>query len=75
MASLVTEPNLADPDAVYRLLTEAHRGLSEEESAALSARLVLLLANHVGEEAVIAEAVAAAKAAAPGPLHTDGPKV
>lgn len=76
MGRLTTERNLADPDAVYRMLTEAHRGLSEEESAALSARLVLLLANHAGDAAVIAEAIAAARAASePRPLHTADPKV
>lgn len=52
--------NLADADSAYAALVEAHRGLSADESAALNARLVLLLANHVGEEALIREAIAAA---------------
>ena len=49
---LVRTPNLADPDAVYVALVEAHRGLSAEASAALNARLVLILANHAGDAAV-----------------------
>jgi Protein of unknown function (DUF2783) len=54
---LQRNPNLADADAIYNAIIDAHRGLSEAESAALNARLVLLLANHIGEEAVIREAV------------------
>jgi predicted metal-dependent hydrolase len=53
-----------DPDAAYRALVEAHRGLSDEESAALNTRLVLLLANHIGDLAVLEEAIRSAKAAA-----------
>ena len=58
---LERQPNLEDPDAVYAAIIEAHAGLSEADSAALNARLVLLLANHIGEEAVLREALAAAR--------------
>jgi hypothetical protein len=58
---LVTESRLDDPDAAFRLLVEAHRGLSDAESAALNARLVLILANQLGDRAVLAEAIALAK--------------
>lgn len=58
--ALITESRFADPDRAYRLLAEAHRGLSEAESAALNARLVLLLANHVGDVAVLQQALALA---------------
>lgn len=61
MSVLVTENRLTDPDRAYRALIEAHRGLSDEESAALNSRLVLILANHVGEHAVLEEAIALAK--------------
>ncbi len=61
MSTLVTESRLADPDRSYRALIEAHRGLSDEDSAALNSRLVLILANHVGEHAVLQEAIALAK--------------
>jgi hypothetical protein len=65
--------NLADPDAVYNAIIDAHRGLSEAESAALNARLVLLLANHIGDDAVIHEALAAARASG-GPEGQTGSK-
>ena len=62
--ALNTQPNIAQPDAFYQALIEAHAGLSEQESAALNARLILLLANQVGDLATLKEAIAAAKAAA-----------
>jgi hypothetical protein len=52
---------IARPDDVYNLLVDAHKGLSREQSEALNARLVLLLANHIGDEAVLREAVEAAR--------------
>ena len=48
-------------DDVYEALIRAHEGLSDQDSAILNARLVLLLANHVGDEAVIAEALRIAR--------------
>ena len=48
--------NLAKPDDVYIALVDAHRGLSDEECRAFDARLILLLVNHIGDEAVIYEA-------------------
>lgn len=48
-------------DAFYEQLVAAHRGLSDADSGALNARLVLLLANHVGDPAIVAEAIAAAR--------------
>ncbi|MGL4727227.1 MAG: DUF2783 domain-containing protein [Bosea sp. (in: a-proteobacteria)] len=53
----------ADPDAAYRLIAEAHRGLTAEESAALNARLVLILANQLGEMKLLREALILAKQA------------
>ena len=61
MATLNTEPNLAAPDDFYERLIAAHRGLSDEESVLVNAKLVLLLANHIGDAAVLAEALAAAR--------------
>ena len=58
---LNTQPNLPDPDGVYEALIEAHRGLSDEQSRKLNAKLVLLLANHVGDRAVLDEALAVAR--------------
>ena len=59
--SLVTEPNLDDGDGFYADLLAAHNGLSEEASHRLNAQLVLILANHIGERAVLAEALALAR--------------
>ena len=58
---LQRDPNLSDADAIYNAIIDVHRGLSEAESAALNARLVLLLANHIGEESVIREAIELAR--------------
>jgi len=57
---LARESRFADPDAAFRLLAKAHRDLDERESAALNARLILILANHIGDEAILREAVALA---------------
>ena len=58
---LALDNRLPDPDRAYRALIEAHRGLSEEDSAALNSRLVLILANHIGDQIVLQEALALAK--------------
>ena len=49
---------LSDPPAFYAALVAAHEGLSEAESAALNARLVLLLANHIGDQTVLQSLIA-----------------
>lgn len=61
--ALLTEPRLADPDAVYAALMEAHRGLDAAASRRLDAKLVILLANHIGDAAVLREAIALAREA------------
>jgi len=61
MATLNTEPNLLAPDDFYERLIATHRGLSDEESALVNAKLVLLLANHIGDADVLAQAMAAAR--------------
>ena len=58
---LSTKSNFADPDAAYRLIVEAHRGLSDVQSADLDAALVLILANHIGDLGVLREAIALAQ--------------
>jgi hypothetical protein len=63
MSALDTTPRLADPDALYAALMEAHRGLDEDASRRLDARLVLLLANHIGDMDVLREAIALAREA------------
>ncbi len=64
MTGLDTTPRLDDPDLAFESLVEAHRDLTPEQSRRLDARLVLLLANHIGSVAVLREAIAAASAAA-----------
>ena len=61
---LITDAHLDAPDDFYEALIAAHDGLTEPESHALNARLVLLLANHIGSLDVLREALAAAKAGA-----------
>jgi hypothetical protein len=59
--ALSTQSNFPNPDIAYRSIVEAHRGLSEAQSAALDTALVLILANHIGDIAVLKDALALAK--------------
>jgi hypothetical protein len=61
MAKLVTASRFADPDAAYVALVEARRGLTVEGAADLDAKLVLILANHIGDIDVLTEAIALAR--------------
>jgi hypothetical protein len=54
---LIHEPNLADPDGFYEALIEAQRELDDAEAERFRARLLLVLANHVGDAQVLAEAL------------------
>ena len=60
MAKLVTQPNIAGPDDFYAELLALHDGRDKVESDAINARLILLLANHIGDRDVLREAFAAA---------------
>lgn len=70
MTPLVTQPNLRAPDDFYEALLDMHRGLTEAQSALVNAKLILLLANHIGDTDVLRAALAAARedivAATPG---------
>jgi len=59
--TLVTAPNLSAPDDFYEALIATHEGLTPAESHALNARLVLLLANHIGALPVLREALRLAR--------------
>ncbi|NPU65400.1 DUF2783 domain-containing protein [Bradyrhizobium sp. 83012] len=59
--ALSTASNFAKPDDAFRAVVEAHRGLSEKESADLDAALVLILANHIGDITVLREAITLAR--------------
>ena len=58
---LNTQPNIPDPDGFYDELLAAHNGLDDSASTALNARLVLILANHIGDRAVLRDALKAAR--------------
>lgn len=59
---LETRPNFERADDFYEVLIAAHEGLSKEESDSLNARLILVLANHIGDQEVLEAAVAEAHA-------------
>ena len=74
---LNTEPNLAAPDDFYQELIDTHRDLTEEQSALVNAKLILLLANHVGDLGVLRAALTAARedvAAGPKPSCPPEPR-
>jgi hypothetical protein len=61
-ARLNTDPNMPAPDDVYAALADLHRGLTEQQSAQANARLILLLANHIGDLGLLKEAARRARA-------------
>jgi hypothetical protein len=58
---LNTSPNLTRPDDFYEALIDAHRGLSDEQSRDVNCKLILLLANHIGDMEVLQEALTIAR--------------
>ena len=62
MPVLNVEPNIAQADDFYEALIDMHRDLNDGQSQIVNARLVLLLANHIGDIAVLREAMASARA-------------
>ncbi|MFJ5383396.1 DUF2783 domain-containing protein [Cupriavidus sp. CER94] len=64
---LNTAPNLARPDDFYEALIDMHRDLDDAASQAVNARLILLLANHIGDHDTLVEAMRLARAAAEAP--------
>lgn len=61
MTKLITDPNLPRPDDFYQDLMDMHRDLNDEQSADVNARLILLLSNHIGDQAVLADAMRIAR--------------
>lgn len=55
------QPNLPEPDGFYEELIASQRDLSDEQADLLLAKLVLILANHIGDRAVLREALALAR--------------
>jgi Protein of unknown function (DUF2783) len=81
---LQTQPNFGIPgartlraytpgDDFYEMLIESHRGLDDASSRLLNARLILLLANHIGDLRVLREALTAARAGVPDILTETTP--
>lgn len=66
MAKLMTAPNIPDPDGFYAELLAAHDRLTDDQSAAFNARLILILANQIGDRALLGAAIQAAATTAPG---------
>jgi hypothetical protein len=60
----------ADPEGLYQLLVEAHRDLTAEQSQLVNSKLILLLANHIGDPAVVAAAIAAARDGVAAPAES-----
>jgi hypothetical protein len=58
--ALIRTPNIPDPDGFYAELIDSQRALNEEEAALMNCKLILLLANHIGDRAVLREALLAA---------------
>lgn len=56
MTNLITTPNLPDPDGFYAELLALHEGRGKAESDAINARLILILANHIGDREALREA-------------------
>ncbi len=61
MGKLNTKPNIAAPDDFYADLIAAHDGKSDAESEAFNARLILVLANHIGDRDILQEALNVAR--------------
>ena len=61
MSALRLDPALTGHDDLYEKLVQMHEGLSEQDSLKLWAKLALLLANHIGDPAVIRDAIAIAR--------------
>ena len=62
MPDLILTPNLEATDDFYEALLNAHDGLDEADMHALNARLILILANHIGKQSVLEEALTVARA-------------
>lgn len=61
--TLILSRNAPFPDDIYEAIIRMHEGLSEEESNRANARLILILANHIGDADIIREAAALARRA------------
>jgi hypothetical protein len=58
---LETKPNIADPDGFYQELIDSQRDITEEQAELMNCKLVLILANHIGDRGVLREAIKRAR--------------
>jgi hypothetical protein len=65
MSELILTPNITAPDDFYAELLAAHEGLSKAESDALNARLIMVLANQIGDRDVLSQAIGTARDSRP----------
>ncbi|MEZ5920032.1 MAG: DUF2783 domain-containing protein [Parvularculaceae bacterium] len=61
--NLILDANSPAPDEIYEAIIAMHEGLSEEESATVNARMILILSNHIGDAGIIREASKLARGA------------
>ncbi len=61
--TLTLKPNVTAPDDIYEAIIAMHEGLTEDESTKVNARLIVILANHIGDAEVIRQAANAARGA------------
>lgn len=55
--ALNTKPNIAGPDDFYQELIDLHRDLNDDQSIAVNAKMILLLSNHIGDRAILKQAM------------------
>lgn len=67
------DPNIPDPDGFYAALVAAHQGLTEAQSAELNAKLVLLLANQLGDRGTLLDCIEAAVVSSNGSAARSSP--
>ncbi len=70
-ATIDTSARIARPDDMYQMLIDAHAGLDDQASAKLNAKLILLLANHIGEADILAQAIDIARNGSPSTIDQE----
>jgi Protein of unknown function (DUF2783) len=58
---LITQPHLTDTDSFYEALINSQRDLTDEEAALMNAKLILTMANHIGNQQILLQALAVSR--------------
>lgn len=61
MANLITETNIQNPDELYQMLIDSNKDLTNEQCLKFNAKLILLVANHIGDINIIKQAIEIAR--------------